>query len=78
MLRYYYSTDCAIVNAGGIRSDRIIPPGVLKVRDILNCFPFEDPVMVVRVPGFRILEALEHGVSRFPATEGILQLLWRY
>ena len=70
LIRYYYTADCAIVNSGSIRSDRIFPPGVLKVRDIISCFPFEDPVMVVKVSGHRILEALEHGLSRFPASEG--------
>lgn len=57
--------------AGGtIRGDVVYPPGVLRLKDIMNCFPFEDPVIVVRVTGSAIRKALENGVSLFPALEG--------
>lgn len=36
----------------------------------MNCFPFEDPCVVVRLPGHAILSALENGVSTYPALEG--------
>ncbi|KAF8454468.1 Metallo-dependent phosphatase-like protein [Kalaharituber pfeilii] len=70
LLRYYYSADCAIIAAGSIRGDQIYPPGVLKLMDIIACFPFEDPVVVVKLPGSGILEALENGLSKLPALEG--------
>lgn len=56
--------------AGTIRGDQIYPPGVLKVKDLLNCFPFEDPCVVVALKGECILQALENGVSKYPALEG--------
>lgn len=56
--------------AGTIRGDQIYPPGVLKVKDILNCFPFEDPCVVIALKGECILQALENGVSKYPALEG--------
>ncbi|KAF2752568.1 5'-nucleotidase, partial [Pseudovirgaria hyperparasitica] len=56
--------------AGTIRGDQIYPPGVLRLKDIMNCFPFEDPVVVINVTGQAILEALENSVSKFPALEG--------
>jgi 2',3'-cyclic-nucleotide 2'-phosphodiesterase (5'-nucleotidase family) len=43
---------------------------VLKLRDLVNCFPFEDPVVVLKVTGKAIREALENGVSNYPALEG--------
>ncbi|PSN61001.1 5'-nucleotidase-like protein [Corynespora cassiicola Philippines] len=70
LMRYYYSADCCIMAAGTIRGDQIYPPGVLKLRDIVNCFPFEDPVVVMKVTGKAIREALENGVSNYPALEG--------
>ncbi|KAL5118840.1 hypothetical protein ACEQ8H_003162 [Pleosporales sp. CAS-2024a] len=70
LMRYYYSADCCIMAAGTIRGDQIYPPGVLKLRDIVNCFPFEDPVVVLKVTGKAILAALENGVSKYPALEG--------
>src|SRR5690606_4140195 len=38
--------------------------------DMVNCFPFEDPVVVVRCTGKKVWEALENGVSKLPALEG--------
>ncbi|KAF1950896.1 5'-nucleotidase-like protein [Byssothecium circinans] len=70
LMRYYYSADCCIMAAGTIRGDQIYPPGVLRLRDIVNCFPFEDPVVVLKVTGKQIWDALENGVSNFPALEG--------
>ncbi|KAF2178226.1 5'-nucleotidase [Zopfia rhizophila CBS 207.26] len=70
LMRFYYQADCCIMAAGTIRGDQIYPPGVLRLRDIVNCFPFEDPVVVIKVTGKAILEALENGVSNYPALEG--------
>lgn len=56
--------------AGTIRGDQIYPPGLLKLGDIINCFPFEDPVVVIRLPGASIRKALENGFSKLPAFEG--------
>jgi hypothetical protein len=70
LMRYYYSADCCIMAAGTIRGDQVYPPGVLKLRDLVNCFPFEDPVVVLKVTGKQIVGALENGVSTYPALEG--------
>lgn len=69
-MRFYYSADCTIMAAGTIRGDQIYPSGVLKLGDIVNCFPFEDPVVVIKVPGSSIKKALENGISKLPAYEG--------
>ena len=70
LMRHYYNTDCALMGSGTIRGDQIYPPGVLLLKDMLNCFPFEDPVVVIRLKGKAILAALENGVSLVPALEG--------
>ncbi|KAF2739654.1 Metallo-dependent phosphatase [Polyplosphaeria fusca] len=70
LMRYYYQTDCCIMASGTIRGDQIYPPGVLRLRDIVNCFPFEDPVVVMKVTGTALRLALENGVSNYPALEG--------
>ena len=74
-MRFYYQTDCCIMAAGTIRGDQIYPPGVLRLKDLMNCFPFEDPVVVIKVTGNAILEALENGVSSYPALEGMFGLV---
>lgn len=70
LMRYYYNADCAIMAGGTMRSDQIFTPGVLQIKDIMKTFPFEDPVVVLRVLGKNILAALENGVSLVPALEG--------
>jgi 5'-nucleotidase, C-terminal domain len=70
LMRFYYRTDCALMAAGTIRGDQIYSPGVLLLKDIMNCFPFEDPVVVLRITGKALREALENSVSLVPALEG--------
>ncbi|KAI5803296.1 Metallo-dependent phosphatase-like protein [Peziza echinospora] len=70
LMRYYYSTDCTIMAAGTFRGDRVYEAGVVKCLDVLECFPFEDPVVVIRVSGAQIWAALENAVSKVPALEG--------
>ena len=36
----------------------------------MDCFPFEDPCVVIRVKGKAIVAALENSVSKYPALEG--------
>ncbi|KAJ1721626.1 hypothetical protein LPJ53_003878 [Coemansia erecta] len=55
---------------GAIRSDTIYPEGQIRLREIMNIFPFEDPVVVVKLTGDQIRRALENGVSKWPAQEG--------
>jgi 5'-nucleotidase, C-terminal domain len=70
LMRFYYTADCTIMASGTIRGDQVYPPGVLRIRDIMSCFPFEDPVVCLRVSGSAITAALENGVSNLPALEG--------
>ncbi|KAJ9137557.1 Trifunctional nucleotide phosphoesterase protein YfkN [Pleurostoma richardsiae] len=70
IMRAHYGADCALMAAGTIRGDQIYPPGPVRVKDITDCFPFEDPVVVLKVTGSDLREALENGVSTYPALEG--------
>ena len=70
VLRNYYAGDCALIVGGTFRGDVVYPPGVLKLRDVVDCFPFEDPTVMVKVSGKRLLEALQHAVSEWPKLEG--------
>lgn len=70
LMRNYYAADCAMMAGGTMRGDQVYPPGIIRLKDILNCFPFEDPVVVLRIRGDALLAALENGVSQLPAMEG--------
>ncbi|PHH90862.1 hypothetical protein CDD83_2418 [Cordyceps sp. RAO-2017] len=70
VMRRYYNADCAIMASGTIRGDQIYPPGAIRIKDITNCFPFEDPVILLKAKGQAIRDAVENGVSMYPALEG--------
>ncbi|KAI1810444.1 Metallo-dependent phosphatase [Poronia punctata] len=70
IMRFYYSGDCSLMASGTIRGDQVYPPGPFLLKDILSCFPFEDPVVVIKVAGQAIWDALENSVSLYPALEG--------
>lgn len=36
LMRFYYQGDCSLMAAGTIRGGQIYPPGVLKLKDIIN------------------------------------------
>jgi len=36
LMRYYYGTDCAMVVGGTIRADVVYPPGILRLKDIVD------------------------------------------
>jgi 2',3'-cyclic-nucleotide 2'-phosphodiesterase (5'-nucleotidase family) len=62
--------DLAIVNAGGIRGDRLRPAGPLTRRDMLEIHPFSNSVCTVAMPGRIVLQALNSGLSRLPSAAG--------
>lgn len=61
--------DIAIVNAGTFRAD--IPKGTITRKDTIAVFPFGNNVHKIQVTGAQVKEALEHGVSKYPADVGI-------
>ena len=74
-LRARLGADVALMNGGGIRTDRIVPVGPLTRRDVLGLLPFTNVAMKVAVTGARLREALEQGLSRIErAGGGFLQV----
>jgi 5'-nucleotidase len=63
-------SEVAMVNSGGVRGDRVHPPGPLTRRTVIEIHPFGNVVCTLAVPGRVLIEALEHGVARLPATAG--------
>ena len=63
-------SDAALVNGGGIRGDRVHPPGPLTRRTLIEIHPFGNAVTTLSVAGRVVVAALEHGVSRLPLSAG--------
>ena len=57
--------DVALINAGAMRLDDVIPPGPISNYQIESIFLFADDTRMVTFPlaGARLREVLEHGVS---------------
>lgn len=69
-LRRQAQADVALVNSGGIRGNRLYPPGPLSRRLLLQMHPFGNVVCKIAVNGALLQQALEHGVSRLPLVAG--------
>jgi 5'-nucleotidase len=69
-LRADVNADVAILNSGGIRGDRVYPAGDLTKRTLVAIHPFGNVACKLAVGGNVVLSALEHGVSRLPASAG--------
>jgi 2',3'-cyclic-nucleotide 2'-phosphodiesterase (5'-nucleotidase family) len=74
-MRGHAKTDVALVNGGGIRSDRIIPPGPLTRRDLAAMSPFGNVVMTLELTGRTLGEVLEQALpQREREAGGFLQV----
>lgn len=60
--------DLAMTNGGGLRAS--VGVGPITLEDVLEIHPFGNLVVTLEMTGAQILEALENGVSQFPATDG--------
>lgn len=60
--------DAVITNGGGIRAT--IGQGTMTKGHILEVLPFGNYVVVKNMSGQAILDALNHGISAYPATNG--------
>jgi 5'-nucleotidase / UDP-sugar diphosphatase len=69
-MRAEVGADVTIVNSGGIRGNRIYPAGPLTRRTIVAMQPFGNVICKIAVRGQVILDALNSGVSKLPASEG--------
>ena len=76
--RQSVSADLALVNSGGIRSDKTYGPGPITRRDILSILPNRNDIVKVLVTGEHLKRLLENGVAaageedgRFPQISGM-------
>ena len=71
IMRKQHNADCAILNAGNIRSDRLFPKDSTMTLDAwMGVIPFTVKVCLAQVSGKILLEVLENSVSKLPALDG--------
>jgi len=61
--------DVAITNGGGIRAS--IDQGEITMGEIITVLPFGNTTVVKELTGAQLLDAVEHGLSEYPALEGL-------
>ena len=61
--------DVALTNSGGIRDS--IAQGEITKGDIIRVLPFGNYVVVKKMKGKTLMEAVEHGLTQYPAHEGL-------
>ncbi|TXT12211.1 uncharacterized protein COLE_02621 [Cutaneotrichosporon oleaginosum] len=62
--------DAVIICGGTLRGDSQYGPGTITLGNILEIFPFDDPVVCLEIDGKGIWDTLESALSRWPAQEG--------
>lgn len=60
--------DIVIANGGGIRAS--IKAGDITLGDIYTVLPFDNTLFAIELTGDKIVAALEHGLSAYPAQTG--------
>jgi len=72
MMRWSAGPDVqiALANSGGIRWHRLFPAGPITRGDVYNLLPFLNTLVMMDLTGAQIKEALENGVSIYPAADG--------
>ncbi len=62
-LRWRFKTDIAMINAGGVRGDRIFPSGNLSWKILSEILPFRNAIHIVALSGEQIRQLLEVSLS---------------
>ncbi|MFW6273759.1 MAG: bifunctional metallophosphatase/5'-nucleotidase [Halanaerobium sp.] len=68
-MKWKLDADAAITNGGGIRDS--IDSGEITQGEIITVLPFGNTAMAIELSGADLKAALEHGVSQYPAEEGL-------
>jgi len=68
-MKWKLDADAAITNGGGIRAS--IDQGEITQGEVITVLPFGNTAMAIEISGADLKAALEHGVSQYPATEGL-------
>jgi 5'-nucleotidase len=70
VMRGRMGAEVALINAGAIRSNRVMPAGPLSLRDVVALLPFGNTVALLEVDGAVLQASLEHSVEGLPRPAG--------
>jgi 2',3'-cyclic-nucleotide 2'-phosphodiesterase (5'-nucleotidase family) len=70
VMRARLQADVGLMNGGGIRSNRLVPAGVLTRKDVRALLPFLNVLVKLEVTGQVLLAVLERSVGLYPRENG--------
>ena len=70
LMRSQYNTDIAFANCGSFRANVVIPKGPFTLKTIASIFPFDNKIIVKKIPGRIFKKLLENGLSGYPDYDG--------
>jgi len=70
IMRLETDSDCALINTGTFRSNLLFPRGIFTMGDLRLILPYADMILQLELTGEQLVQALENGVSKYPALEG--------
>jgi 2',3'-cyclic-nucleotide 2'-phosphodiesterase (5'-nucleotidase family) len=63
--------EAAVINGGGIRAGKLYPPGsAITRRDVMAELPFNNRIVVIRMPGRDLRAEIENGLAQLPIAGG--------
>lgn len=69
----HLEADLSIINSKGIKAS--IKKGLISKADVYQVLPARDKIVVKKIKGEFLLQALEHSLSRYPNAEGLFPQL---
>lgn len=69
-IRLYYNADIGMTNSGGIRTDCIIPRGVVSLGVIKRMFPFDYSLALVKIKGKDLEHVINSTLQDYPKLTG--------
>ena len=54
LMKKYTGADVGLINEGGVRSG--IEPGAITLRDVYRIMPFDDKIVIIRLPGVELAQ----------------------
>ena len=65
LLRKTLKADIAFINAGNLRTERVLEAGPVTTKTVMAMFPFAVSITKVKVSGKTILNNIEHGLKNY-------------
>lgn len=75
IIRLYFMADIAMINSGSIRTDCIIPNGIVSLGVIKRMFPFDYSLASIKIKGKDLSHLINSSVQEYPVLTGAFPII---